>query len=424
MHPLLALAATLALAQAPTPPTETATTQTATTQAAPTPTAIDPTGPVTIPEPTEKAREYHDSGNRIWLFQQLWSLAIPALLLFTGISARLRTKAQKLGKGWYRTFALYILFFTALTFAIDLLPNFYSGYYREHAYGLSNQTLSKWTGDQFIGAAVTLVISLLFFWVPFALIKKSPNRWWLYTGLLVIPFFALILFIAPMWIEPLFNDFGPMKNKNLETQILALADRAGIEGSRVYEVNKSVDTNKLNAYVTGFLSTKRIVLWDTIIARLTPRELLTVMGHEMGHYVLGHIWRMMFFFSAVVILLLFAAHHTSKALIRRFQRTFGFTELHDFAALPLILMMSIVFGLIFAPITNSFIRYQEREADRYALDLTGDKRAFAEAFVKLQEDNLAIPRPGLLYKLWRQSHPSIGERIDFCNNYQPERRAP
>ena len=124
---------------------------------------------------------------------------------------------------------------------------------------------------------------------------KSPRRWWLYTSALAVPFIILIVLVQPVWIDPLFNRFGPMQDKALEAEILALADRAGIEGGRVFEVAKSEDTKALNAYVNGFGSTKRIVLWDTIIKALDRRKLLVVMGHEMGHYVLDHLWQLIAF---------------------------------------------------------------------------------------------------------------------------------
>ena len=182
--------------------------------------------------------------------------------------------------------------FAILTTAIDLPRVYYEKFMREHAYGLSNQTLGKWASDQVADLGVTLVIGALVLWVPYLLLEKSPRRWWLYTGALAVPFIVLIVLVQPIWIDPLFNRFGPMKDKSLEAEILALADRAGIEGGRVFEVAKSEDTKALNAYVNGFGSTKRIVLWDTIIKALDRRQLLVVMGHEMGHYVLGHIWKL------------------------------------------------------------------------------------------------------------------------------------
>jgi Zn-dependent protease with chaperone function len=210
-----------------------------------------------------------------------------------------------------------------------------------------------------------------------------------------------------------------MRDGVLEGKILALADRAGIEGGRVYEVDKSVDTETVNAYVTGLLNTKRIVLWDTIIAKLDPDELLFVMGHEMGHYVLGHVPRSILVLSLLVMASLYVAHRLSGAMLRRWGRRFGFDRLADPASLPLILLLAQLFLLVVTPVALAYGRHLEHEADRFGLEITRDNRAAATAFVKLQHENLANPRPGWLFKLWRSTHPTLGERIDFCNAYRP-----
>jgi len=241
----------------------------------------------------------------------------------------------------------------------------------------------------------------------------------------MVPFLLFVSLISPIWIDPLFNTFGPMKNKALEANILALADRAGIQGSRVFEVAKSEDTKALNAYVTGFGDTKRIVLWDTIIAALDERELLVVMGHEMGHYVLGHVWRMVAFFSLLIMATLYAIYRTAGWVIGRYRSRFGFEELSDVAALPLILLLFNAYLFLISPVIMGFTRYHEHEADRFGLEITRDNHAAATAFVKLQQENLAVPRPGWLYTMWRASHPPVGDRIDFSNDYRPwERNQP
>ena len=375
--------------------------------------------PVPVPEPSARAVEYYTSGNVLWVVDQMWAVLIPVLFLFSGFSARIRNWAQRLGRKWFFVIGFYVVIFSAISFVIDLPLSYYEGFVREHAYGLSNQTIGKWLGDSLKSLAVGIVMGFLFLWVPYLLLEKSPRRWWLYTGLLMVPFIAFSLLISPIWIDPLFNDFGPMKDKALEVKILALAERAGIEGGRVYEVNKSVDTKALNAYVTGFMGTKRIVLWDTIIAKLNPRELLVVMGHEMGHYVLGHVYKGIFFFSGLILFTLYLAHRSADGLIRRFKYRFGFDRLADVASVPMLLLLLNVFTLAITPVAMAFTRYQEHEADRFGLEITQDNRAAAMAFVKLQEENLGVPRPGWLYKLWRASHPTIGERIDFCNEYRP-----
>jgi Zn-dependent protease with chaperone function len=376
-------------------------------------------GRVAVPAMSEKAIRYYNSGVVLWFVDTALGFLIPALFLFTGFSARIRNWARTLGRKWFFVIAIYIVIFTILNFLIYLPLSYYEDFVRQHAYGLSNQTFEKWLSDSVKGLMVGIMMGVAFLWIPYLLLKKSPARWWLYTGILSIPFFILVTLIAPIWIDPLFNKFGPMNDKALEAKILALADKAGIQGSRVYEVNKSVDTKTVNAYVTGFGNTKRIVLWDTILSKLNERQLMTVMGHEMGHYVLGHVFKAIFFFSFITIVLLYAAYRMAGGMIQRYRDRFGFDQLSDVASLPLLLLLINIFAFVITPGLFAFTRYQEHEADRFGLEITKDNYAAATAFVRLQEENLSNPRPGLLMKLWRWTHPPLGERIDFCNDYRP-----
>jgi len=385
----------------------------------PSPVAQTDTGPVAVPTPSEKAMSYYHGNIALWVFGTLWGFLIPALFLFTGFSAHIRNWAQRLGRKWFFVIGIYFAIFTIINFVINLPLDYYQGFVREHAYGLSDQAFGKWFGDQFKGLAVGIVIGFLFLWVPYLLLKKSPQRWWLYTGLLMIPFLFFAIMIQPVFIDPLFNDFGPMKDKTLEAKILALAQRAGIEGSRVYEVNKSADTKHLNAYVTGFGGTKRIVMWDTLLREMNEREVLCVMGHEMGHYVLGHVWKSILFFSLVILLTLYAIHRTARWMLHKYRDRFGFGELSDIASLPLIILLFSAYIFIVTPGVMAFTRHNEHESDRFALEITRDNHAMATAFAKFVTNDLANPRPHLLVKLWQNSHPTTGERIDFANEYSP-----
>ncbi len=187
----------------------------------------------------------------------------------------------------------------------------------------------------------------------------------------------------------------------------------------MFEVEKSVDTNAVNAYVTGVLGTKRIVLWDTMLNKFDEPEVLAVMGHEMGHYVLGHVVRSILLGSLVVLAGLYFVYRAGSWLIARYSRRLGFDRLSDIASVPLVLMLIEVASLILSPVALAYSRHQEHEADKYSLDLTRANHSSAQAFAKMQAENLGNPRPGLFYKVFRASHPSIGERIDFCNDYHP-----
>jgi Zn-dependent protease with chaperone function len=375
--------------------------------------------PVPVLEPSAKAMRFYRTGNWLWVFNQVWAILLTGTLAFSGASAQLRNLARRLGRNWFLTVGLYVVLYLAVVFVVNLPLSFYQGYLRLHAYGLSNQTLGKWFGDKSIALAVSMAVGFALTWVPYLLLDRNPRRWWLITGLLSVPFLFATMLVEPIWIDPLFNKFSPMKDPALERSILALAERAGISGSRVFEVEKSVDTNAVNAYVTGVLGTKRIVLWDTLLKKFDEPEVLAVMGHEMGHYVLGHVVRSILLGSLVVLTGLYFVHRAGGWLIARYAHRLGFDRLSDIASVPLVLMMIEVASLVLSPVALAYSRQQEHEADRFALDLTRTNHSAGMAFVKMQAENLGNPRPGLLYKVFRSSHPSIGERIDFCNSYHP-----
>jgi len=306
-----------------------------------------------------------------------------------------------------------------IVFLIDLPLSYYQGFVRQHEYGLSNQSFARWFSDSWKQLGVEALTGFLFTWIPLLLIARRPRRWWLDTTLLTIPFLFVVVLVKPVWVDPLFNRFGPMKNQELERKIVALAEQAGIGGSEIFEVDKSRDTKAMNAYVTGVFGTRRVVLWDTLIGKLDDRQVLAVMGHEMGHYVLGHIPRSIVLSSVLTFAGLFWVDRAGRWLIRRNQGRFGFEQLSDAAAIPLILLLMHASSLVFVPFANAYSRYQEHEADRFSLEITRSNRSAAQAFATLQRENLSNPRPGLFFKAWRSTHPSIAERIEFCNAYRP-----
>jgi len=389
--------------------------------ARPGPSAASEDTAVAVPPATPAALRYYASGNRLWVLDQVVSVVLLVTILFTGFSATLRTWARRIGRNWFFTIVVYFALFTIVTTVITLPLTYYEEFVRQHDYGLSNQTLRKWWTDSLTTLTITCVAGALFLWVPYLLLRRSPRRWWLYTAAAAVPFIIVANMVAPIWIAPLFNKFEPMHDKALEARILELADRAGIEGSRVFEVDKSVDTKTLNAYVAGLWQTKRIVLWDTIIGRMDDQELLFVMGHEMGHYVLGHVWQLVAFSSMLIMVLLYAAYRTVGAIVTRYGHRFGFTDIADVASLPLLLLVTNVFAFAIAPAELALSRHFEHEADRFGLEITQANHSAGTAFVKLQQDALGNPWPGTLYKLWRADHPILGERIEFSNDYHPWR---
>ena len=183
--------------------------------------------PVEVPQPSEKALRYYRSGMRIWAFNVFWALLVPSVIAFSGLSARLRNLAQRIGRWWFFTVGVYVILYLGLVFLIDLPLDYLEGFVRQHAYGLSNQTLAKWLGDSVKGLAVSMAGGFAFAWVPYLLLARAPRRWWLYTAALSVPFLFTTMLIVPIWIDPLFNEYGPMKNKDVERSILDMAQSRG-----------------------------------------------------------------------------------------------------------------------------------------------------------------------------------------------------
>ncbi len=374
---------------------------------------------VVVPEPSALAVQYHRSGNVLWGIETGLAVLIPALLLFSGMSARLRTLAQRVGRRWLLAVVLYAVLFTLIVALLTLPLAYYAGYLRQHQYGLSNQGIGQWAGDWMKGLALSALGLSAVLWIPYVLLRRSPGRWWLHAGVASLPITTALLVITPVWVDPLFNDYRTMEDRALESSILTLARRAGIAGSRVYQVDKSSDTKLVNAYVTGIGATKRIVIWDTLLEKLKPDQTLFVTAHEMGHFVLRHTMAVILAAAALITVSLYLVHRTAGELIRRFSRAYGFQSLDDLASFPLLLLLGNTASFFMAPAVSAFSRHQEHEADRFALEITQNNQAAASAFVSLQQQNLTVPFPSRLYVLWRGSHPPLGERVSFANHYRP-----
>lgn len=357
--------------------------------------------------------------NNIWRFVSFFiGLGILALILFTGLSARLRNIARKAKKKF-----LVIWLFMILILVVDYLLNFPFSVYRsfvvESNYGFMNQTFWEWLGQDLLGLGLTAIIGIIPMWFLYRVISKY-RKWWLVFALGAIPFVIFFIVIAPVFISPLFNDFVPLQDQQLKTEILDLASRAGIEGSEVFQVDASRQSAKINAYVTGLFGSKRIVLYDTMINSFTLDEIKFVMAHEMGHYVMHHVWYGVAMSIVFMALALWVTSRTITGVIRRFRRRFGFDSLSDIASLPLIMIYITVLMFLFNPAINSISRYMERQSDTYGMNISGvSGESAAVAFDKLAVYNLSDPDPPALIEFWFYSHPALKKRMEFVRGYAP-----
>jgi len=375
---------------------------------------------VPVPEATPEAIAYHHGLDLFWLADQAAGLLIPLLFLFTGWSGRLVGWCRRrVGGRWFWTAALYAVIYTALATLIQLPLTYAENFVYEHAFDQSNQTPAVWANEVVSDLIVNLVVMALVAWIPYLILRSSPKRWWLWTTVALTPVMVVLFILSPIWIAPLFNHFGPMQDKALEMKVLGLAARGGIIDAPVFEVDSSIDSKRLGAYVTGFGPTKRIVIYDTTLRAMTEPEVLFVVGHEMKHYLMGDIWKILGIFLSILLGGLFAVDRAGRAALARWHGRFGFSDLADPASLPLLL-----FGLSFVilAVTPLFMAVQrdiEHEADRFGLEITRNNDAAAGAFVKLGTETLGLPDPGWLERTFRMSHPSLADRITFANDYHP-----
>ncbi|MFJ5622474.1 M48 family metallopeptidase [Peribacillus loiseleuriae] len=312
--------------------------------------------------------------------------------------------------------AIYLFWLSLLSYVVVFPLNYYR-YTLSKSYGISTQSFSSWMKDGVIEFWVDFGTMILIVSVLYWLMKKSAKKWWLYAWFLTIPFSLFIMFVQPVVIDPLYNDFYPLKNKELETKILDMANKANIPSEHVYEVNMAEKTNALNAYVTGIGSNSRIVLWDTTLSRLNDQEILFIMAHEMGHYVEKHIYIGIAGYLGLTLVGLWLTAKLMNYFVRRYGKVLNISEVCSIRSLPLFLLITSVLLFASSPLSNYVSRYQESRADRYAIEMTQDKDAAISSFQELTRAGLSQVNPPLLVKWFRYTHPSMLERISMLDQY-------
>jgi Zn-dependent protease with chaperone function len=353
----------------------------------------------------------------IWRFAEFFiGVAALLIILFTGLSAKIRDWVSGIRKNWLRQWLYFALFILAW-YIIDFPANYYRNFVVENEYGFLNQNFLQWWGESLLSLALTIVLGVIGVWLLFFVINRF-KRWWLVFSIGAVPVAIFMVVIAPVVISPMFNKFEPLKDKALEAKLLTLADQAGIPGSHIYEVNGSKQSTKVNAYVTGLFNTKRIVLYDTLIKNFTHDEIMFVMGHEMGHYVMNHVWLGLGVFLGFFIIVLWVISLFIGRFINRYRNRLGFDRISDIAALPLLLLCVNVIMFFAQPITNTFSRTMEHASDKFGMEHAGvSGEVAASAFDKLSVINLKDPDPGTLTEIWFYDHPAIKKRIEYVRSF-------
>jgi Zn-dependent protease with chaperone function len=377
------------------------------------------------PEKYQKAIAYSRAGYRLYFLSVFWNLAIILFLLRSGFFAGLRDFAESRS----RKHALQAAIFVPALFALLAILHLPIRAYWHHLslyYQQSIEPWAPWLWDWTMAQLLEIGLALLVVTVLFALIRSKPRSWWLFAWLGAIPLSLFLGLIAPWYVDPLFNKFSPLQEKypQLVESIVTLTYAAGhpVPRSQMFLMEASAKTNAINAYVAGLGPSKRIVIWDTSIRKTKPEELLFIVGHEMGHYVLGHVMKGFTYFLALLFVALFLAYRLLQWTIARWGTTWGIRGQSDWAALGALLLLLNIMIFFGEPIGNAISRLEEHAADAYGLQLIQGlipdaNEVAAHSFQVLGEEDLDDPNPPKFIVLWLYSHPPLNDRLKFARNF-------
>ncbi len=379
------------------------------------------------PDQVAKAAAYSRELYQHYFTNAFYGLLVLLVLVVWRVGPRLRDWAERRSR---RRFVQALIYAPVVLGAIAVLGLVSDVWDQRLArrFGLSVQGWGSWWSDWITNLVLMLIVGSLMVWVLYGVLRRAPRWWWFYFWLASIPIVALLLFAAPLVVEPLFYTFKPLAPTQpaLVAQIERVTQRGGMEipTDRMFLMNASAKQTGLNAYVSGFGASKRVVVWDTTVAKATIPETLFVFGHEMGHYVLHHIPLELGWFAAILLVLLWLGAVLARWAAARWGAGWGLRGLDDLGSLPLLLFIMTVLVFVASPMFNTVSRHFEHEADRYGLEVIhgivpNANQVAAGYFEKSGEINLADPDPSPFIKVWFFDHPPRRERVHFVATYNP-----
>jgi len=379
------------------------------------------------PEKLAKAIAYSQAKNWAHFIEFAYGVVVLAAVLAWKVAPRFRNWAQAVSG---RRFVQAYIFVPLLFLTLDVL-SLPTSLYDQHLslqYGQSIQGWGSWFWDWTKGELIEFVIAGVLVWILYGVIRRSARRWWFYFWLASIPIVVFLQFLAPVVITPLFYKFEPLAAKQpaLVAELEKVTARGGLTIPRdhMFEMKASEKLNSVNAYVAGVGASKRVVVWDTTLQKMTPAQILFVFGHEMGHYVLGHVVLLIVEQLLLLLIFLYAGFLAMDRLILRFGKRWNIASVDDWASLPLLLLVVAVVSFLAEPAQNSFSRVLEHNADVYGLEVIhgivpDGQQAAAQAFQILGEVDLSDPDPSGFIKFWLYNHPALPERVRFAAEYDP-----
>ena len=378
-------------------------------------------------EKYEKAVAYSRAGYTLYFLSYILGFIFLLLILRLGIAARFRDIAESASQKRWVQGLVFIPLLLVLTDVLDLPVRLYWHQLSLH-YDQSVQGWGSWFWDWSKEEIVSIVIGIVLALILFAVMRYSPRRWWLVSWFPLVFVMLVLTVIWPIAVEPLFNKFEPLSNQHpdLVASIEKLTKRAGvpIPPDRMFLELASQKTNAINAYVTGIGASKRVVIWDTLIQKTTNDETLFVVGHELGHYVLGHVVKGFLAGAAALLVALYLLFRGLHWALDRWAHEWKVSGQEDWASLAVLLLLLQVLLFFSSPAINWFSRMDEHAADVYALEIThglipNSSEVAAHAFQALGELDLSDPNPPSFITFWLYSHPPVAERLVFAHTYDP-----
>jgi len=367
---------------------------------------------------TARSDAYFEGGYWMILWDFLYAAIVSLLLLNVRWSARMRDIAERITRFKPIQTFIYWLQYLVLT-SILLFPlTVYEDYFREHKYGLATQTFGPWMGDQLKNLAVNLVLGGLLAMILFGIVRRLPRTWWIWGAVATLLFMIFAVLISPVYIVPIFNKVTRLDDPKIVDPILSMARANGIPAKDVFTIDASKQSTRMSANVSGFANTMRITLNDNLLRRGSLEEIEAVMGHEMGHYVLHHIYKDILFFSIVIVLFFAYLYRGLNWAIERWGEKWQIRGVGDTAVLPLAVLLLLIVGFVLTPIFNTWTRTQEYEADMYGLNTSRQSDGFAQAAIHLGEYRKM--NPGTLEEWIFFDHPSGRNRIYAAMRWKAE----
>lgn len=369
------------------------------------------------PEQKEQSDNYFEGGYWLILWNVIYDIIVGYIFLALGLSHWIRKFVTRFKNVNIHNF-IYSSFYLLLAYVLAFPLNIYESYFREHQYDLSNLAFGEWMGEELIGLAILIPIGSLFFMLLYMAIRKVGQSWWIWGGGLTFIFLIIGMYLAPVFISPLFNDYSYLEEGKVRQEILSMARANIVPADNVYQFDASEQSNRISANVSGIGSSIRVSLNDNLLNRCTTEEVKAVMGHELGHYVLNHVYKSLLSFGLLMFLAFAFVNWGFQWVLRSFGSNWSIENISEIHGLPIIMVLFSIYFFFATPVTNNLIRINEVEADIFGLNAAREPDGFASVAMKLSEYRKI--EPGYWEEIIFFDHPSGKTRVSTAMKWKAE----